>query len=80
MIGLNETLLVDYIEWIAYKRMNSIGIVSPYKGGSNPLPWTQKWIAGGDVQIAPQEVEISSYTIGAIKQDVSENTFTGFKL
>ena len=47
---------------------------------TNPLPWTQKWIAGGDVQVAPQEVEISSYTIGAIKQDVSDTTFSGFKL
>lgn len=80
MIGLNETLLVDYIEWIAYKRMNAIGISSPYKGGSNPLPWTQKWIAGGEVQVAPQEVEISSYTIGAIKQDIDNTTFVGFKL
>jgi ribonucleoside-diphosphate reductase beta chain len=60
--------------------MNAIGVSSPYKGGSNPLPWTQKWIAGADVHVAPQEVEISSYTIGAIKQDVAENTFTGFKI
>ena len=64
----------------ANKRMNSLGLESPYKGGSNPLPWTQKWIAGGDVQVAPQETEISSYTIGAVKQDVDENTFNGFSL
>jgi len=80
MIGLNERLLCDYIEWIANKRMSTLGLESPYKGGSNPLPWTQKWIAGGDVQVAPQETEISSYTIGAVKQDVDENTFNGFTL
>ena len=80
MIGLNESLLCDYIEWIANKRMNTLGLESPYKGGSNPLPWTQKWISGGDVQVAPQETEISSYTIGAVKQDVDENTFNGFTL
>ena len=80
MIGLNEALLKDYIEWIANKRMSTLGLESPYKGGSNPLPWTQKWIAGGEVQVAPQETEISSYTIGAVKQDVTEDTFKGFTL
>ena len=80
MIGLNEELLCHYIEWIGNKRMSSLSLKSPYKGGTNPLPWTQKWIAGGDVQVAPQETEISSYTIGAVKQDVDEDTFKGISL
>jgi ribonucleoside-diphosphate reductase beta chain len=80
MIGLNEELLNEYVEWITDKRMKAVGLESPYKTGSNPLPWTQKWIAGQDVQVAPQEVEISSYTIGAVKQDVQEDTFKGFTL
>lgn len=80
MIGLNEQLLGEYVEWIAHKRMQSLNLDSPYKGGSNPLPWTQKWIAGGDVQVAPQETEISSYIIGGTNQDVDEETFKGFKL
>jgi ribonucleoside-diphosphate reductase beta chain len=60
--------------------MSSLGLDSPYQGGSNPLPWTQKWISGSEVQVAPQETEISSYTIGAVKQDVSEDTFKGLTL
>lgn len=80
MIGLNEELLCDYIEWIAHKRMTAVGLKSPYKGGSNPLPWTQKWISGSDVQVAPQEVEISSYIVGGVDKDVKENQFKGFKL
>ena len=80
MIGLNEQLLKDYIRWIANKRMSTLGLDSPYKGGSNPLPWTQKWISGGEVQVAPQETEISSYTIGAVKQDVDQDTLKGFSL
>ena len=46
----------------------------------NPLPWTQKWIAGGEVQVAPQETEISSYVVGGVKKDVSEDTFKGLSL
>lgn len=80
MIGLSEQLLCDYIEWIAAKRMQAVGLPCPYKTASNPLPWTQKWIAGQDVQVAPQETEISSYQIGAVTQDVTENTFKGMSL
>jgi ribonucleoside-diphosphate reductase beta chain len=80
MIGLNEHLLSEYIEWIANKRMTAIGLPTTYKGGSNPLPWTQKWISGSDVQVAPQETEITSYISGGVKKDVTGDTFKGFSL
>jgi len=78
MIGLNEQLLCDYVDHIAAKRMVAIGLNG--KPGANPLPWTQKWISGSDVQVAPQETEITSYVIGGVKKDVDENTFKGFTL
>ncbi len=80
MIGLNEQLLVEYIEWLAHKRMNTSGIETPFSGGSNPLPWTEKWISGSEVQVAPQEVNVSSYTIGAVEMDAKADDFGGFKL
>jgi len=80
MIGLNETLLSEYIEWIANKRMQSVNLPSPFKGGSNPLPWTQKWISGAEVQVAPQETEVQSYVIGGVKKDLTTETFRGFSL
>ena len=81
MIGLNTELLSDYIEWICTRRMNNVNLKSPYKvPQANPLPWTQKWISGAEVQVAPQETEISSYVIGGTKQDVSNDTFKGFSL
>ena len=80
MVGLNFTLLSEYIEWIANKRMTAVGLPTKYKGGSNPLPWTQKWIAGSEVQVAPQETEITSYVNGGVKKDVNGDTFKGFSL
>ena len=80
MIGLNEQLLCQYVDWLANKRMTAAGLKSPFKTGSNPLPWTQKWIAGSDVQVAPQETEISSYVVGGTRQDVTSETFKGFSL
>ena len=80
MIGLNEQLLNDYVEWIAHKRMTAVGLPTRYRGGSNPLPWTAKWIAGAEVQVAPQETEISSYVVGGTKQDVDSSTLAGLSL
>ena len=80
MIGLNKQLLCEYIEWIAHKRMTALGLPNNYRGGSNPLPWTAKWIAGSDVQVAPQETEITSYVVGGTKQDVTETTLSGLSL
>tara|TARA_B100002003_G_scaffold77776_1_gene72777 strand:- start:205 stop:1281 length:1077 start_codon:yes stop_codon:yes gene_type:complete len=81
MIGLNAKLLCDYIEWIGCKRMRAIGLPGPYTIPQlNPLPWTEKWISGGNVQVAPQETEISSYITGGVKQDVDSETLSGLSL
>ena len=81
MIGLNETILKDYVEWIGCKRMRSINLPCPYTVSKmNPLPWTEKWISGGNVQVAPQETEISSYVVGGVKQDVDSKTLSGLSL
>ena len=80
MIGLNEQLLSQYVDWLTCKRMTAVHLDCGMKPGSNPLPWTAKWIAGSEVQVAPQETEISSYVIGGTKQDVDGNTFKGFSL
>jgi ribonucleoside-diphosphate reductase beta chain len=60
--------------------MTSANLPCPYTVKTNPLPWTQKWISGAEVQVAPQETEITSYVSGGTKQDVGEDTFKGFSL
>lgn len=80
MLGLNETILCNYIEWVANKRMLSVKVKSPFKTGPNPLPWTEKWIAGHDVQVAPQEVSVVSYKNNQIYKDLEDDTFKGFTL
>jgi len=82
MIGLNEKLLSQYVEWIANKRMKAIGLDPIYDIAmrNNPLPWTTHWISSKGLQVAPQETEVESYIVGGIKQDVKKDTFSGFKL
>ena len=82
MIGLNDKLLQNYVEWIANRRMRSIGLKPVYDipAKNNPLPWTEHWISSKGLQVAPQETEVESYVVGGIKQDVKKDTFSGFKL
>lgn len=80
MIGLNATLLKEYVEYIAGVRMESVGLKNVYGRKPNPLPWTQKWISGKEVQVAPQETEQSQYRVGDAKMDVTNNTFQGLSL
>ncbi|SVC95000.1 uncharacterized protein METZ01_LOCUS347854, partial [marine metagenome] len=82
MVGLSENLLNLYVEYMTNKRMRAIGLDPIYEVGlySNPLPWTQHWLSSKGLQNAPQETEIESYIVGAIKQDVNDSTFDDFKL
>lgn len=74
LIGLNARILYEYIEYIAGKRMRAIGIKNEFNK-KNPLSWTDKYLKSSANQVAPQETEITSYTISDIKHDLDVETF-----
>ncbi|WP_394205307.1 class Ia ribonucleoside-diphosphate reductase subunit beta [Shewanella waksmanii] len=80
MIGLNEQILCQYVEYITNERMRSVNLVSPYEEISNPLPWMKNWLESDSVQVAPQEVEVSSYLVGQIDASIDEDEFADFDL
>ncbi len=80
MIGLNKDILCQYVEYIANQRMGAIGLGQPYEITSNPLPWMNNYLNSDNVQVAPQESEISSYLVGQIDSAVSEDDFADFEL
>ncbi|NRB41260.1 MAG: ribonucleotide-diphosphate reductase subunit beta, partial [Pseudomonadales bacterium] len=81
MIGLNKEILSQYVEYITNQRMVAAGfdIIFP-NAKSNPLPWMNAWLVSDNVQVAPQESEISSYLVGAIDSEVDTNDFGDFSL
>lgn len=79
MLGLNEKILSEYVEYMAGKRMRNIGIKASFTT-NNPLSWTEKYLTGSDVQVAPQETEITNYIIGGIKNDVADADFSSFEM
>ncbi len=80
MIGLNEEILCQYVEYIANHRLAAIGIPAIYDIKSNPLPWMNKYLESDNVQVAPQEAEISSYLVGQIDSEVDASAFDDFEL
>ncbi|MDU3078710.1 MAG: ribonucleotide-diphosphate reductase subunit beta, partial [Mixta calida] len=61
-------------------RMQAVGLDLPFQTRSNPIPWINAWLVSDNVQVAPQEVEVSSYLVGQIDSEVGENDFDDFQL
>lgn len=82
IIGLNQELLSRYVEFIANRRLKALGYDPIFKDAptSDPLPWTKHWLNASEVQVAPQETQITNYAVGAINQDINNETFKGFEL
>ena len=80
MIGLNKSILCEYVEYIAHLRMKAIGLDSPFESKSNPLPWMDNYLMSDNVQVAPQESEIASYVISQIDSEVASSDFDDFDL
>ncbi|EGY27743.1 Ribonucleotide reductase [Candidatus Regiella insecticola 5.15] len=80
MIGLNREILCQYIEYITNIRMQAVGLDLPFETRSNPIPWINAWLSSDNVQVAPQEVEVSSYLVGQIDAKVDQKDFRDFEL
>ena len=81
MIGLNKEILAQYVEYITNLRMQAVGLPAGFEGATqNPIPWINAWLSSDNVQVAPQEVEISSYLIGQIDSEVSADDLGDFEL
>ena len=80
MIGLNRDILGQYVEYITNQRMVSAGFEPAFATRQNPLPWMNSWLNSDNVQVAPQEVEVSSYLVGQIDSEVQSEDFSNFSL
>ena len=81
MVGLNANILGTYVEYIANNRLQAIGLPIIFnESKQNPIPWINAWLSSDNVQVAPQEVEISSYLIGQIDAKVDTGDLGNFEL
>lgn len=81
MIGLNKDILGQYVEYITNLRMQAVGLTPAFEHAKqNPIPWINAWLSSDNVQVAPQEVEVSSYLVGQIDAELSEDDLSDFEL
>jgi ribonucleoside-diphosphate reductase beta chain len=80
MIGLNKDILCQYVDYITNIRMQAVGLALPFATRSNPIPWINTWLVSDNVQVAPQEVEVSSYLVGQIDSEVNSDDLSDFEL
>lgn len=81
MIGLNYNILAQYVEYITNLRMQAVGLPTLFPSATqNPIPWINAWLVSDNVQVAPQEVEVSSYLVGQIDAEVSLEDLGEFEL
>ena len=71
ILGLNEKILGQYVEYVAGNRMRAVGLKNPYNTRENPIPWINMWLNSDKLQSAPQERENVAYLIG--QMDTSLN-------
>jgi len=80
MIGMNVDILSQYVEYITDQRLTALGFEPIFGVRHNPLPWMDAWLKSDNVQVAPQEAEISSYLVGAIDSEVDASDLGSFEL
>lgn len=80
MIGLNTKILHDYVNYITNVRMKALNLAPLFPSNGNPLPWMNAWLSNDNVQVAPQESEISSYLTGAVDTSLDDSDFNDFQL
>ena len=75
LIGMNEAILKEYMDYIFAVRMTNIGMdpdVIGLKLKTNPLPWVDNYLDSSHIKSAPQEIESVNY-VAAIDSSLDED-------
>lgn len=78
--GLNHKILKKYVKYLVNSNMPKVGLKSPYEPVDHPIPWIKSYLNSDNVQVAPQEVEISSYLISQIDNDLNASVLNNLKI
>lgn len=79
--GLNVEILHSFIDYLTVSRMKSCGLPCDIVLSStrHPLSWIREYLNSDTVQAAPQEVEISSYLVAQIDNDIDTNVLSRYR-
>ena len=81
LLGLNEEILHNYIEWLANTRLAALGYKMIFENKKNPVSgWTTRYFDSSKVQVAPQESELESYLVGSANTSLTDNELNDISL
>lgn len=79
LLGLNEEILSNYIEWLANTRLASLGYKQIFANKKNPVAgWATRYFDTSKVQLTPQETELESYLVGSANTSIHDDDFKDF--
>lgn len=77
ILGLNEAILSDYVDYLLSRRLYAAKITEkPESRIEHPIPWIENHLSSSNTQVAPQEVELSSYLTASLENDMKEMDFS----
>jgi len=68
ILGLNADMFIDYVQFIANRRLTNLGLPSPYTNAQNPFPWMSEII---DLEKCKNffETRVTEYSVGNLVDD-----------
>ena len=73
VIGLTAELLQEYTLYMAKPLYDALGISFDFQViEKNPCSYMDKYIDSSKMQVAPQEIQLTAYKVGSVKDDTDE--------
>lgn len=72
LIGLNAEILSDYMKYLVNLRMKNMGMRQIFEKTKNPITWINKYVDSSQMQVAPQETEITSYLTSSLDSNIGD--------
>ena len=68
ILGLNSDMFIDYVQYIANRRLEALELPSPYEDVKNPFPWMSEII---DLEKCKNffETRVTEYSVGNLVDD-----------
>ena len=68
ILGVNSDMFIDYVQFIADRRLTNLGLPSPFGEAQNPFPWMSEII---DLEKCKNffETRVTEYSVGTLVDD-----------
>lgn len=77
VIGLNAILTKEYLDYLSTKAYADVGLEYANPTTEHPINWVEGYLNPEMIQVAPQERDVTNYTVGSVKNDLGQVNVAG---